>query len=218
MKRKFWIAGIFLTALLCAGCGNNGKRSEKDVQDETAETKEYDPLAGYKESNSPEAFGAEVSFEITGELNQKVPDDLYSNTHPDGSISLYLFANGGTPYQIEGPVYDHEMFSMRTYVKLKEGKEDGGGYVECQYWFTPNHAGETEIMTLESYAVDSIYTGTLYHITVDDDLTCSLDWYAGVSQGENMELVGLSPEEWPVRKLRTKYKSNYAIMQSIYYQ
>lgn len=195
MKKKVWVIGIFLTTLLCAGCGNNSRQYEKDTQDDTAETKEYDPLAGYKESNSPETFGAEVSFEITGELRQTDPDDPYSNTNPDGSISLYLLENGGTPYQIEGPVYNHEMFSMQTYVKLKESEGDGGGYVKCQYWFTPNYAGETEIMTLETYAVDSIYMGTLYHITVEDDLTCRLDWYAGVKQGENMELMGLNARE-----------------------
>ena len=195
MKKKIWVTGIFLTAILCAGCGNNSRKSEKDVQDETAETKEHDPLENYIESNGREEFGAAVSFEITGELNQETPDDPYCNTNPDGSISLFLSEVGGTPYMIAGPVYDHEMFSLQTYVKKTDSTADGGGYVMDQYWFMPKYAGETEIMTLETYAVDSIYTGTIYHITVEDDLTCRLDWYAGVKQGENMELMGLSPEE-----------------------
>lgn len=195
MKKQFVMVGIILITVLCAGCGDDSISLKKDAQEETAEPKEYDPLAGYKEFNGPEEFGEEVSFEITGELRQTVPDNLYSNTDPDGSIRLFSYVvTAGTPYQIAGPVYDHEMFSMRTYVKRKDDSShsDGGGSVMDQYWFTPKYAGETEIMVLNSHL--SVYEGTIYHITVEDDLTCRMDWYAGVTQGENMELIGVSSE------------------------
>ena len=196
MKRQIVVTSILLTAVLCAACGDNtGVQSENSVQEQEIgeEKEEKDLLDGYEEDIGAERFGAEVSFEITGELDKTIPDDVYSNTNSDGTLKLFLYTTDGTPYLIEGPVYDHEIFSMQTYVKRDGGASDaaGSGITMDMYLFTPTHAGETEILTLNTYVGDEvdIFEGTIYHVTVEEDLTCRMDWYAGVTEGENMELL-----------------------------
>ena len=196
MKKQIVATSMLLTAVLCAACGSgNSGESENHVQErETGDAKEEKDLPDdYIESFDPERFGAEVSFEITGEPEKTIPDNVYCNTNPDGTLKLFLYTTDGTPYLIEGPVYDHEMFSMQTYVKREDGDSDaaGSGITMDMYLFTPAHAGETEILTLSSYIgdEDDIFEGTIYHVTVEEDLTCRIDWYAGVTEGENMELV-----------------------------
>lgn len=150
----------------------------------------------YVESTSTERFGAEYYFEITGSVSQTKPPEPYCNTNEDGSLRLFLSYRGGTPYRIEGPIYDHDMFEMKTYVKTVPGKAnmEGGGTVTDKYEFTPKKAGETKIVTLQYYSVNSVYQGTVYSITVEDDLRCRMNWYGGVTEGENLE-IGVKSDE-----------------------
>lgn len=193
--------GLFLLSyLLCLYClGGCGTQSENDVKntqmgEENSVIEEKTPLDGYVESKEKERFGEEVSFEITGNVYQKEPPEPYCNTNEDGSIDLFLDVTVGTPYNIEGPIYDHDMFTLKTYVKSVQGdgSADGDGSVTYIYRFFPIQSGDTEIVTLKMYLVDDVYEGTLYNITVEDDLKCKMNWYGGVTQEDNLEIKGLS--------------------------
>jgi hypothetical protein len=193
-KWNHGIAGLLILTMLCAGCAPQTQKSPEEEQEEelTTETETYDPLAGYTESMSPERFGADYSFEVTGHVEKEDPPEPYCNTNEDGSLRLYLMEQDGTPYGIEGAIYEHDMFDMQTYLKSVPGDSEYTGSGSCtkMYIFTPKKAGETEIVTLSSYYGDDdpVYEGTIYSITVDDDLRCSMNWYAGVAENENLEV------------------------------
>lgn len=197
------IAFVFSFLLLCAGCEKQQEDVKQDVPEENRNTldgyverteENGDRIAGYTEVTEKERFGAEVSFEITGDVEHTKPPEPYCNTNEDGSIDLFLSLNWGTiPYDIEGPIYDHDMFSVQIYRKSEgvqvSGDYEGGGGGETTYIyrFTPSQPGETEIAALlQHYGVG--YEGTLYNITVEDDLRCRLNWYGRVVQGENLEV------------------------------
>lgn len=193
--------GLFqLSIILClyclAGCGTQSENTIMNTQrgEESSAANEKRSLDEYVESKEEERFGEDVSFEVTGNISQKEPPEPYCNTNEDGSIDLFLDATVGTPYNIEGPIYDHDMFTLKTYVKSVQGdgSADGDGSVTYLYRFFPIRSGDTEIVTLNQYLVDDIYEGTLYHITVEDDLKCKMNWYGGVTQEENLEINGLS--------------------------
>jgi hypothetical protein len=204
--------GICIAAALVfasSGCasremGNSGKETagqssetstqEPDLQTETQETEtERDRTAGYTESTSPEKFDASYTFFLTGVLTRQEPPEPYCNTNEDGSLRLYLSEQDGTPYSTEGPIYDHDMFSLKTYVKSNQGSEDeaGSGSADFMYILTPSCAGEAEIVTLSCYvgSDESEYVGNIYHITVDEELRCSMDWYGRVSTEENLVIM-----------------------------
>lgn len=193
MKKRTAALVAILVVILFVGCGDqNSGQSEKT---------EDDYLAGYEEAREPETFGAEVSFEITGYLRKEDISDSERYINPDGTFNLYLSFDGGTPYLVDGPVYDHEMLSMQEYIlRVTDNAPEystGGSYIKHLYHFTPISSGETELLLLYTYVVDEIYEGVIYHITVDEDLTCHIDWDGSVRQGENMELTGSLPEkEW----------------------
>ena len=200
MKKRL-VTLLVVVAILCVGCSNqsNDRSEDVTVQDEPEEIKEEDDSPEeYQELQSEETFGPEVYFEITGELNRQEISDVDKHMNPDGTFSFYVYSDGGTPYMDAGPVYDHEMLSMQKYVLRPKGDDlaPGGSYVEFQYRFTPKAPGETELLMLSTYEVDDTYEGGIYHITIDEDLTCHLDWNATVKQGENMELIERSTEEF----------------------
>lgn len=205
MKKPIRAVGILLIFFLCTGCsmqpGNDiseGKATEKPEMTEEpgvkngAETpEETERLAGYEESYDSEGYRLEGTYEIAGDISKEVPPDPYGDTNEDGSIDLFLKVTGGTPYAIAGAVFDREMFSMKAYGKVVvEADPDaaGGGSAALLLRFTPQCAGETEVIMLRYYFGHEVYEGLIYHITVGEDLKCRLDWYGFVSEEENLEL------------------------------
>jgi hypothetical protein len=126
-------------------------------------------------------------------LTREEPPELYCNTNEDGSLRLYLSEQDGTPYSAEGLIYDHDMFTLKTYVKSNQGSEDevGSGSADFMYVLTPGFAGEAEIVTLSCYygSDEPEYVGNVYHITVDENLRCGMDWYGRVSTEENLVIL-----------------------------
>lgn len=202
--RKIVLFQLIILLCLCClgGCGTPSGNTIEDIQmdekntqmdEESTTDEEKNSLDEYVESKEEERFGEEVSFEVTGNVDQKEPPAPYCNTNEDGSIDLFLDVTDGTSYNIEGPIYDHDMFTLKTYVQRVQGEEcaPGGGSVTCLYRFFPIKSGDTEIVVLNRYLVDDVYEGTLYNITVEDDLRCRMNWYGGVTQEDNLEIIGL---------------------------
>lgn len=208
MKKHIAAASIVLIFLFCSGCSmqtesniSEGQVTEEpdvteksevteepEVKEESEMPEETDRLAGYGELYDYEEVELEGTFVIIGEISREVPPDPYEDINEDGSIDLFLDVAGGTPYAIAGAVYDHEMFSLKAYGKVEGADADGGGNATALLCFTPQCAGETEILMLIYYFGHEIYEGTIYHITVGEDLRCQLDWYGYVSEEENLEL------------------------------
>ena len=206
--KKHIAASILLISFLCAGCSmqtgsgiSEGKVTEKPEAAEVTEEpgvkegaekpEETDRFAGYKESYDSEGYRLEGTYEITGDISKEVPKDPYGDISEDGSINLFLEVTGGTPYVIAGAIYDQEQFSMKAYGSVRvEADPDaaGGGYATLLMRFTPQCVGEAEIMMLYYYFGHEVYVGTIYHITVEEDLKCRLNWYGFVSEEENLEL------------------------------
>lgn len=197
-KIGLFVLSILLCLFCLGGCGtqsgNTIKNTQMNEESSAVEEKQKRPLDEYVESKERERFGEAVSFEITDDIYQKEPPEPYCNTNEDGSIDLFLDATVGTPYNIEGPIYDHDMFIMKTYVKCIQGDNnaEGSGSVTYLYRFTPIKSGDTEIVTLNRYLVDDVYEGTLYNIIVEDDLKCKMNWYGRVIEKENLVINGLS--------------------------
>jgi hypothetical protein len=195
--------GICIAAALVfgsLGCASREtaaqETSEMSTQEASSQQEtetERDRTAGYKESTSPERFDASYAFFLTGMLTRKEPPEPYCNTNEDGSLRLYLSNQDGTPYSAEGLIYDHDMFTLKTYVKSNQGSEDeaGSGSADFMYVLTPNCVGEAEIVTLSCYygSDEPEYVGNVYHITVDENLRCSMDWYGRVSTEENLVIM-----------------------------
>lgn len=173
---------IFILIMVISGCGNSDKTIEND---DTSS-----PFFGYKEKTEKERFGEDVSYILTGDVDYEVPEDKYCNTNDDGTINMYLSSAAGTPYDVEGVIYDHDMFRMRVYVKSVgyDTLDTGGGRTTYLYNLTPIKSGETEIVTLEQYLVDDNYIGTIFKVSVDEEMRCSLDCYGFVSENENIEI------------------------------
>lgn len=205
MKKQIRAVSILLIFFLCTGCSTQtenditeGKTTEKPavteepgVKEDAETPEETDRLAGYEESYDSEGYRLEGTYEITGDISKKVPTDPYGDINEDGSIDLFLEVAGGTPYAIAGAIYDQEQFSMKAYGRvIVEADPDaaGGGYATLLMRFTPQCVGETEIIMLNYYSGHQVYEGTIYHITVGEDLKCRLDWYGFVSEEENLEL------------------------------
>lgn len=205
MKKRITAASVLLIFFLCAGCGMQagndipeGRSTEKPevtevpgIKDETEIPEETDRLAGFQESYDSEDSVLVGTYEIIGDISREVPADPYIDTNEDGSIDLSLYVTGGTPYDIAGTMYDREMFSMKAYAKVVVADDpdmSGGGSATALLRFTPEYAGETEILMLYYYFIDEVYQGTLYHITVGEDLKCQVDWYGFVTESENLEL------------------------------
>jgi hypothetical protein len=201
MKRQKSVIGICAAAaLVFAGMGcssretDTGGTSQENRETSTQETEtESARTAGYEESTSPERFDASYSVRLTGMLTREEPPDVYCNTNEDGSLRLYLSEQDGTPYSVEGLIFDHDMFALKTYVKSEPGPVDetGGGSAGFMYVLTPKCAGEAEIVTLSSYwdSDEPVFVGNVYHITADEKLRCGMDWYGRVSTEENLEIV-----------------------------
>jgi hypothetical protein len=202
----FVIAGYFWNryrgdAALGREASQNENVSGQDTQERedisgqnTPETEtEIDRTAGYRKTTPPDTFDASYTIQITGEVDKEDPPEPYCNTNADGSLRLYQSEDGGTPYSCEGLIYDHAMFEPEAYVKSTSGNADeaGGGSTDYMYYLYPKCAGETEIVTLMRYYGDDeeAYIGVLYHITVDEELRCSMDWYGRVSTEENLLIV-----------------------------
>lgn len=187
MKKYFKVV-VFFAIFLLIGCGKANQSSEDTITDKKEET--IDPLDGYKENNSSEKFDETVTFKLIGDVIYKEPSNQYCNTNEDGTIDLYLDVTDGTPYNIEGVIYDHEMFSMKMYGKYIAGDQNevGGGVQSVMYRFTPLRAGESDIAALNEYITDGLYEGTVYTIVVDENLQCSLIRYGRVIEGENIEI------------------------------
>ena len=205
MKKHLKAAGILLIFFLCTGCSmhtendiKEGKATEKPetteepgVKEDTETLEETDRLAGYMMSYDSEGYRLEGTYEITGDISKKVPTDPYGDINEDGSIDLFLEVTGGTPYAIAGAIYDQEQFSMKAYGRvIVEDDPDaaGGGSATLLLRFTPQCAGETEVIMLRYYFGHEVYEGLIYHITVEEDLKCQLDWYGFVSEEDNLEL------------------------------
>lgn len=191
-KMRLSMLSILLCFCCLVGCGTQSGNSAEDTQADTESTtveEEKDPFEGFEESTSPERFGEDVSFELTGDVSWEELSKFYGNMNEDGSIDLILDVTDGTPYNIEGPIYDHEMFSLKTFVKrVQDDDSVGSGSITYIYRFTPIKSGSAEIVTLYTYLTDDIYEGTIYRVTVEDDLRCTIDWVGAVAQGENIEV------------------------------
>ena len=176
---------ILITCLLClsvSACSVG--------QDEIISTPERNEEISNTEIDTAEAerFGADVSFEITKAVSHEEISDYYCSVNEDGTLNLYLEVTSGTPYSIEGAIYDHDIFTMEESAKSSETDADGGGSSTRLYHFTPLKSGDTEIVTLNRYIVDNIYEGYIYNITVDSDLTCHINWCGNVTEGENLKV------------------------------
>lgn len=202
-KKMLSMALVFSLVLLCVGCG---KRQEdvkqvedvkqqddvklEDIEEETEEDtdEKKDKLAGYEKITERERFGAEVSYEIIGYVKQEEAPEPYCNTNGDGSFLTLMWLSGGTPYDVAGAIYDHDMFTMQTYIESKpaDSNYEGGGETTYLYQFTPTHPGDAEIVML--YIHNDIYEGTIYNITVEDDLRCRWNWDGRVTQDENLDV------------------------------
>jgi hypothetical protein len=195
-------AALVLTSMGCAfrETENSETVTQENRETSTQETSsqqetetERDRTAGYTERTSPERFDASYSVRLTGVLTREEPPDPYCNTNEDGSLRLYLSEQDGTPYSAEGLIYDHDMFTLKTYVKSNQGSEDeaGSGSADFMYVLTPSYAGEAEIVTLSCYygSDEPEYVGNVYHITVDENLRCGMDWYGRVSTEENLVIL-----------------------------
>jgi protein involved in sex pheromone biosynthesis len=190
-------AALVLASMGCASRETENSETvtqESDSQTAVQETEtERDRSEEYTERTSPERFDASYSVRLTGELTREEPPDVYCNTNEDGSLRLYLSEQDGTPYSAEGLIYDHDMFTLKTYVKSNQGSEDeaGSGSADFMYVLTPSDAGEAEIVTLSCYygSDEPEYVGNIYHITVDENLRCSMDWYGRVSTEENLVIL-----------------------------
>lgn len=203
-KKMLSTAFVFFFLLLCASCGKQQEdvKQEEDVkqqddvkqeniEENTEETEEKkDKLAGYGEITERERFGSEEYFEIIGDVEHKEAPEPYSNTNEDGSFLALMWLTGGTPYDVAGAIYDHDMFAMQVYAKRESvvGNYTGGGETTYLYQFTPSHPGDAEIVMLYKYLTDDVYEGTIYNITVEDDLRCRWNWSGRVVQGENLEV------------------------------
>lgn len=192
-KMRLSVLSILLCLCCLVGCGSQSDNAAEDTQADTESTtveEEKDPFEGFEESTSPERFGEDVSFELTGDVAWEEPSRFYGNMNEDGSIDLILDVTDGTPYDIEGPIYDHDMFTLKKFVKhvRDDSGAVGGGSVTCLYRFIPIKSGNTEIVTVYTYLTDDVYVGTIYSITVTDDLQCKIDQIGGVTQGENIEV------------------------------
>jgi hypothetical protein len=164
-----------------------------EISGQNTQEAEIDRTAGYQKTTPKDTFDESFTIQITGEVDKEDPPEPYCNTNADGSLRLYQSEEGGTPYSCEGLIYDHAMFEPEAYVKSTSGNADvaGSGSTDYMYYLYPKSAGETEIVTLMRYYGDDeeAYVGMIYHITVDEELRCSMDWYGRVSTEENLLIV-----------------------------
>ena len=161
-------------------------KPEKDTENTASDEENY--ADEFTEINETERFRATASFEITEEVYHEDISDYYCSVNEDGTLELYLNVTSGTPFSIEGAIYDHNIFTMKEYTKSIDSDAAGGGSTIQLYRFTPLKAGETEIVTLNKYIVKDIYEGYIYNITVEDDLTCHINWCGNVTEGENLKV------------------------------
>lgn len=195
---SYFIIMIMIVSI-STGCGESSEpaatseSTSTPTTEVTASPEEKDKLDGYVEdSNSGNDFDSSRSFTLSEDAVQETPDNPYSNTYKDGSLLMWESLDDGTPYDFGGMLYDSKYFDLKTYSRRQEGDPElvGAGTSDMIYRLIPKKAGETDAVCLRKYfgSDEDIYEGTYLHIIIEKDKKCKIDWYAGVKQGENLEI------------------------------
>lgn len=132
-----------------------------------------------------------VGYEFIAEPDKQFPEDPYSITAEDGSITLVSSYTVGTPYYYAGALWDPQILEHDRGGGMSgdnDSSTDGGGIADYKDRFIPKTKGETTIALLETYTTDDETTGYFYNITVDEDMRCRWNWYVSGIKDEDFTI------------------------------
>lgn len=119
-------------------------------------------------------------------------NDPYSNTEDDGSFILPNSYVDGTPYSFNDILFDPVMLKGESVTTRKSGDgAPGSGITSYKWVFTPLTPGETEVMLVTDNLAEDTDECRVFHITIDNELRCALNWYEDGIMGTNYELSDL---------------------------
>ena len=170
------------------------EETEQEQKEKSRDEEEKNSEPVFKEvSENSGRFDKNYVLRLSDDVKKEIPSNPYANTNEDGSVDLYASdIQEGTPYSRAGVIYDHDLFTLKEYNVYDPGVEDirsaGAGTLTTTYRLVPLKTGESLVSVLDVYFVKNVFIGNAYHITVDEDMRCRIDWHCYVTQGENCKV------------------------------
>lgn len=139
----------------------------------------------------PRPYTATLTFQRAADVETYPMQARSVYASEGGGFHLSDSITDGTPYYQAGVLYDTSLLAMETgghYDPGADSEAAGGGATYYRWEFMPLRPGESDILLLTGNYGGEL-TGVLVHVTVDEALGWSLDWYAEGLAGEAFTLL-----------------------------
>lgn len=177
------LLGTFLV-----GCGNTEIKTDENSKTPSSESTGMNTT----EKDYPSDGRLVLLKDIQKECELEKVENIYCNTTEEGQLKLYQDITDGTPYAFYGIVFDEDYLSCTAEFKKLEAEDAsvGSGVATGSYKFNGKKAGQTDVIILTEYLEEEdCIEGVLYHVAIEEDLKCHLEWYCYVTKDEEFQLI-----------------------------